>query len=210
MTSPYSACLVDIYDTVLSVDFVRFQEALAERAGVEVDAFTAAVSLWTRAVMDGSRSLAEALEETLLRCGVPADADLVAELVELDSRLIHDLAVLHDDTVPFLRSLQERGVRTAFVSNCAENTRPLLDTLDLSRLVDELVLSCEVGAAKPDAAIFETALDRLGVDAGDALFVDDHQRYCDGAAAVGIRALRIDRRGGAGEIASLAELHRHF
>jgi HAD superfamily hydrolase (TIGR01509 family) len=43
----------------------------------------------------------------------------------------------------------------------------------VAALVDALVLSCEVRAAKPDAAIFWSALDQLGVAADAAVFVDD-------------------------------------
>ncbi len=101
-------------------------------------------------------------------------------------------------------------MRTAFVSNCADNTRPLLEWLGLDSLVDELVLSCEVGVAKPDPRIFEIALDRLGVAAADTLFVDDQPAFCDAAAALGIRAVLIDRVGGAGEVSTLAELSAYF
>ena len=62
------------------------------------------------------------------------------------------------------------------------------------------------GAAKPDPAIFEIALDRLGVAAEDALFVDDQQAFCDAAAALGIRAVLIDRVAGTGEVSTLADL----
>jgi putative hydrolase of the HAD superfamily len=120
------------------------------------------------------------------------------------------MTVLHDDTMPFLETLRTKGVRMAFVSNCADNTHPLLDVLGLSGLVDELVLSCEVGAAKPDPAIFEAALERLGVAPDEALFVDDQQDYCDGAAALGIRAVRIDRFDGSGPVTTLTELSPYF
>ena len=108
--------------------------------------------------------------------------------------------------MPFLEALRELGVRTAFVSNCAENTRPLLDRLGLTALVDELVLSCEVRAVKPDPAIFEVAVERLGVLPGESLFVDDQLAFCRAAEAAGIRAVQIDRAGGQGEVSTLSEL----
>ncbi len=160
--------------------------------------------------MDGRTSFAAALEATILACGGSVDAQLVADLVTMDGALIRDLTVLHEDTVPFLAELRGRGVRTAFVSNCSENTRPLLDGLGLAPLVDALVLSCEVGAAKPHPEIFEVALERLAATAGDAVFVDDQQAYCDGASALGIRAVRIDRLDGGGDVATLAELVAYF
>lgn len=210
MSAPYAACLVDVFGTALSVDFERYNAGIAERAGVDPGAFVDSVQLWAAGVMEGSTPMAAALEQTLRGCGAAPDAELISDLVRLERALIHDLVVLHDDTVPFLERLRESGVRVAFVSNCADNTRPLLDALGLTELVDELVLSCEVGAAKPAPAIYEEALARLDVVPAQALFVDDQQAYCDGAVAIGIRAVRIDRMGGSGEVTLLSDLIGHF
>jgi FMN phosphatase YigB (HAD superfamily) len=63
----------------------------------------------------------------------------------------------------------------------------------VAELADTLVLSYEVGAEKPAAEIFSYALDRLGVPAGRAVFVDDQPSYCAGAAHMGITAVQIAR-----------------
>jgi len=202
----YAACLIDVYETVLSFDQVRHAELIATCAGVPVERLVAAAGPWGAKVTDGRLSLADAMAGMLLECGVEADDAMVELLVAADQRAIHELTVLHPDTVPFLEALRAAGVRTAFVSNCAANTRPMLDALGLSALVDELVLSCEVGAAKPEPAIYRIALDRLGVEAGQAVFIDDQQVFCDGARQQGIAAVRIDRRDGTGDVNTLAAL----
>ena len=56
-----------------------------------------------------------------------------------------------------------------------------------------MVLSCEVGAAKPAGAFFHRALDQLGLAAGAAVFVDDTADYCAGAALLGVSAVQIVR-----------------
>ena len=53
----------------------------------------------------------------------------------------------------------------------------------------DIVVSGEEKLMKPDAAIYRLALDRFGVAAADAVFVDDRQANVDGAAAVGMHAL---------------------
>jgi FMN phosphatase YigB (HAD superfamily) len=58
-----------------------------------------------------------------------------------------------------------------------------------------VILSFEVGAAKPSPEIYRAALERLDVRAGDAMFVDDQAAYCDGAAALGIQTALIVRDG---------------
>ncbi|HEU5036203.1 MAG TPA: HAD-IA family hydrolase [Nocardioides sp.] len=202
----YDACLIDVFETVLSVDHLQHGARLAERAGVDPEAFAAATGRWGPIVTDGRATLAEALAGVLRDCGAEPDDGFVERLVTADREEILDLAVLHDDTVPFLEALRAAGVRTAFVSNCAENTRPVLDALGLTDLVDELVLSCEVGSAKPEPEIFRAALDRLGVPAARAVLVDDQATYCDGARALGMAAVRIDRRGGTGDVDTLSAL----
>jgi HAD superfamily hydrolase (TIGR01509 family) len=202
----YRACLIDVFDTAISIDMSGYNAALAGLAAVDPDAFGAAFRRWSVPAMDGSASIRQAIAGVLETCGVAADEGLLDRLVAADRELLDERAVLHDDVVPFLGSLRELGVRTAFVSNCAENTRPLLDRLGLTALVDELVLSCEVRAVKPDPAIFEVALQRLGVRPGESLFVDDQPAFCRAAEAVGIRAVQIDRAGGPGEVSTLSEL----
>jgi HAD superfamily hydrolase (TIGR01509 family) len=202
----YRACLVDVFDTAISIDLATYSAALAGQAGVDPDAFVAAFRAWAVPAMEGRASIRQALAGVLRSCGVSADERMLDGLLAADRDLVGELAVLHGDVVPFLESLRELGVRTAFVSNCGENTRPLLDRLGLTVLVDELVLSCEVRVAKPDPAIFEAAVGRLGVSAGESLFVDDQLAFCRAAEAAGIRAVQIDRAGGPGAVSTLSEL----
>ena len=99
----------------------------------------------------------------------------------------------YDDVLPFLDTLRSRGIKIAIVSNCTEYTRELLVQAGVAARADALVLSCEVGAAKPAAQIFRHALDLLQVTAGAALFVDDQPAYCAGAVDLGITAVQIVR-----------------
>lgn len=206
----YNACLVDVFETAVSIDMARYNAALAGQAGIDPGAFAAEFSAWAVPAMEGKVTVRQALAEVLRACGTTPDARLLERLVVADGDLVDELAVLHDDVVPFLESLREAGVRTAFVSNCAENARPLLDRLGLTALVDELVLSCEVGKVKPDPAIFVAAVERLGVRASESLFVDDQLAFCHAAEALGIRAVQIDRANGRGAVSTLSQLSGYF
>jgi HAD superfamily hydrolase (TIGR01509 family) len=144
-------------------------------------------------VSDGRLSKAEAFARLLRAAGREARPGLVAELVRQDQELLLAHARLYDDAIPFLQRLRDRGIKIAIVSNCTENTRPLLVKHGVDALADTLVLSCEVRSAKPAAEIFRCALDRLGVAAEAAVFVDDQAGYCAGSVAAGIRAVQIVR-----------------
>ena len=142
---------------------------------------------------DGRLSLAAGYDHILRACGAEPRPELVRALMDRGLELLMTSGRLFEDVVPFMAGLRARGIKIAIVSNCDEQVRALLDRLGVIPLADALVLSCEVGAAKPSARIFERALDALGVDADAALFVDDNPEFCAGAAALGIRTAQIVR-----------------
>jgi putative hydrolase of the HAD superfamily len=187
------ACLVDVYDTILTSDFAARARALTAFAGVDTDLW---LTEWLRAHTErdrGKLTVAGSFEQTLLACGVDPEPGLVAELVRLDCELMREHCRLYEDTVPFFGRLRAQGISIALVSNCGNTTRPLLDYLGVIPLVDAAILSCEVGSIKPFPDIYACALEELGVAAADAVMVDDQPGYCAGAEAAGVRAIRIAR-----------------
>ncbi|HVQ51067.1 MAG TPA: HAD-IA family hydrolase [Mycobacterium sp.] len=98
----------------------------------------------------------------------------------------------YPDTAEVLKGLHRQGIKTAVVSNIAFDVRPAFVAIGAADDVDEFVLSFEVGAIKPDAAIFETALARLGVDAAHAVMVGDSDEADGGARAVGCGFILVD------------------
>ncbi|KAI3730779.1 hypothetical protein L1987_61956 [Smallanthus sonchifolius] len=83
--------------------------------------------------------------------------------------------------------LKESGVKLAVVSNFDTRLRKLLQDLNIIDLFDAVIISSEVGYEKPDAKIFETALDQINVEAAKAVHVGDDQKADKlGANAVGI------------------------
>jgi putative hydrolase of the HAD superfamily len=187
------ACLVDVYETLLSCDFAMIRGTLPKLAGVDADAWRHMYGELIPALTIGHLSKAEAFARIMLANGVEPRPDLLRELSDKDRELLVTCSRLYDDAAPFLKALRSRGMKVAIVSNCSEHTRDMLDEIGVTALADILVLSCEVGAAKPAAGIFRFALDRLGVTAGTAAFVDDQASYCAGAADLGLTAIQLVR-----------------
>ena len=98
--------------------------------------------------------------------------------------------VPYPDTVEVLRSLKDRGLRTAIVSNIAFDIRPAFRAAGAD--ADEFVLSFEVGVVKPDPRIFQIALQHLGVGADEAVMVGDSQENDGAARAVGCDFILVD------------------
>jgi len=98
----------------------------------------------------------------------------------------------YPDTAEVLKGLHRQGIKTAVVSNIAFDVRPAFEAIGAADYVDEFVLSFEIGAIKPDAAIFETALARLGVQPAHAVMVGDSDEADGGARALGCGFILVD------------------
>ena len=69
--------------------------------------------------------------------------------------------------------LRARGLELAVVSNWDVGLAEHLQRIDAASFFSAIVTSAEAGAAKPDPAVFQLALERLGVQPGRALHVGD-------------------------------------
>lgn len=96
---------------------------------------------------------------------------------------------LDTSMVDMIRKLKKR-YRTAIISNAFDDLRQVLtEELNIAHLFDVITVSAEEGVMKPAASIYETTLQRLGCDAGEAVFVDDNPGNIEGSLAVGLPAI---------------------
>ena len=66
------------------------------------------------------------------------------------------------------------------------------ELLPFTELFDDVLDSHEVGLRKPNPAIYRLALERLGVEATRAVFLDDVQSNVDAATAVGLHGILVE------------------
>jgi putative hydrolase of the HAD superfamily len=125
----------------------------------------------------------------------PAAAD--ASVEQLTAALLDALAFsAYPDSAPALRALRADGWALVVVSNWDASLHERLAETGLAGLVDGAVASAELGAAKPDGAIFARGLALAGARAGDAWHVGDSvEADVEGALAAGIRPVLICREG---------------
>jgi putative hydrolase of the HAD superfamily len=92
--------------------------------------------------------------------------------------------------IDYMRSLQARGYRMAIcTNNVREWTSLWRAMLPVEEIFSVVVDSGFVGMRKPEPEIYALTLERLGVPAEAALFVDDIELNCDAARALGLRAV---------------------
>lgn len=95
----------------------------------------------------------------------------------------------NDELIEYARSLRPRA-GVAILSNSADGAREEEERrFGFASIFDPICYSHELGVAKPEPLAYLRALDALGAEPEDVLFVDDHAFAIDGAAAVGIRGV---------------------
>jgi putative hydrolase of the HAD superfamily len=119
---------------------------------------------------------------------------------------------IFDDVKPAIDALASLGINLGVISNWDDRLPPLLEKLGLRKYFETVIVSCEIGFAKPSPVIFEHAARKLGLAPEFILHVGDSARDdLRGAESAGFQARLIERgldAGGPGRIRSLLELER--
>jgi glucose-1-phosphatase len=93
-------------------------------------------------------------------------------------RAASDIFTLNAPVVPILRSLRRQGKRLVLLSNTSvSHIEFVRREFEVLSLFDDFVLSCEVGAMKPDAAIYQAALAKIQCPPEHCFYTDDIEAY---------------------------------
>jgi HAD superfamily hydrolase (TIGR01549 family) len=123
----------------------------------------------------------------------PARAGVCAELYQKAYRAARRPV---PGAIPLLRRLRSMAKIAVVSNNLIEEQKEKLRCCELYPFVDCLVVSEEIGAAKPEPAIFEVVLSRLRCGAQEAVMVGDSwTEDIIGAHGVGIRPVWLNRYG---------------
>jgi len=95
-------------------------------------------------------------------------------------------------TVDIMKQLKEAGYKLYGLSNWSAETFPYArEKYDFFALFDDMVISGEVGHAKPDPRIFQILLDRIGRPTQECLFIDDSLTNIQQAREMGFPAIHF-------------------
>ena len=87
--------------------------------------------------------------------------------------------------------LRKKGYKTAFLSNTEEPAMRYFHQLGYD-MFEVLVFSCAEGTSKPERRIYELTIERLGVKAGESVFIDDKPEYINGAQRAGLNTILFE------------------
>ena len=150
--------------------------------------------MWTLGAMSGAAVSQEAWRRTLLACG--CNESLARLAVEAHKQKAGRALRLFRDVREMINLLKPR-LHLALITNGASDTqRGALRILDIEKVFDKIVISGEVGVAKPDPSIFSLALHSLGIGPENCWHVGDSLRTdVEGAINSGLTAVWLNRIG---------------
>jgi HAD superfamily hydrolase (TIGR01549 family) len=207
------AVLFDLCDTLVHFDAERLplieidrqptrstahaiHGVIASPTPVAVDEFVACLNAVTadiaaqRDIDHREVTSGERFRRVLDRLGLPDGPDHARRMVDAHmTRLAHALVTPthHRGVIAALAGRVRLGVVSNF--DHAPTVRAVLRRDRLEAFFDVVIVSDEIGWRKPHRVIFETALQRLDVSAGEALFVgDNYELDVVGATQVGLAA----------------------
>jgi putative hydrolase of the HAD superfamily len=181
--------LVLDYGGVLSLPQpANWYQVVGRQLSVAADLFHAAY--WQhRQAYDAGLPAEDYWMRVLATLGRSAQAAEVERLIESD---VVSWTRYREDVWDVARSFRRLGGRTGFLSNgVPEAMARIRAERQLESCFDAVIVSCEVGVAKPDPRIYQMCLSRLGVAADRTLFVDDRLENLQGAAKLGMRTLHF-------------------
>ena len=116
-----------------------------------------------------------------------------AELIQAyHDNWIHSIGKSLTGTIEIMKRLKKAGYQLYGLSNWSAETFPMARRkYDFFNLLDDIVISGEVGAIKPEPAIFEIMLKRIGRPAAECLFIDDALANIEAARAMGFATVHF-------------------
>jgi epoxide hydrolase-like predicted phosphatase len=121
--------------------------------------------------------------------------DYVETIAKRTSQDIQTVAEMFDkqkvnpQVLAFAQSLKKR-YKVALLTNASNDQfKPLVERFQLNKIFSEIVISSELGIAKPDPRIFQYTLSKLKVPAQEAVFIDDSSRHIYVAKDLGFNTI---------------------
>ena len=98
--------------------------------------------------------------------------------------------VVDREIVNYLRSLRSSH-HVGLISNAWPDLRDYITSLKFEDAFHHMTISGEVGVMKPEARIYQIALEQAGVSPNEAVFVDDFYENIEGCRAVGMHGIHF-------------------
>ncbi|MEM5793030.1 MAG: HAD family hydrolase [Candidatus Aenigmatarchaeota archaeon] len=134
----------------------------------------------------------EFLEEFLRKNGIPLKK--MEEIKELWEEARNNVK-LFPSTIKTLRKLKKKYKLVLLSNTAGREGRETIERFGLGKYFDEIIISGEVGIAKPDPRIFQLILDRMKVKPEEVVYIGDNlEQDIVPSRYLGFRAILVDTR----------------
>ena len=180
------AVFFDLGGVIVRTDYQAPRQHLAERLGMEYEDLVKLVfeSPTSRRASVGEISAEKHWAEVTKRVRRPA-SETKAIREEFFAGDIVDREILE-----FLRSLRPHYY-VGLISNAWPDLRDYIKEQKFDDAFDHMVISAEVGVMKPEARIYQIALEQAGVSPNEAVFVDDYAENIEGCRTIGMHGIHF-------------------
>lgn len=180
------AVFFDYGGVIQRTEFQAPRQRLAQRFGMDYDDIDKLVFSSPSAAQAAIGAVSEADHWKVIAQRLKIREEDIAEVEkEFFAGDIIDHALLQ-----YLRELRPHFI-TGIISNAWSDMRAYLERLRIAGSFDHLIISAEVGAAKPEARIYQIALEQARVRADEAVFVDDVIDNIEACERVGMKGIRF-------------------
>jgi len=163
--------------------------ALLRITGLPLEQFESLYWTDRHAYDEGKLTGLEFWNKFLRDAGLNLGPGVVDELNLWDARM---WTTQNPTMVAWQLALKQRGFLTAILSNMGDNVlENMLREFDWLQRFDVLVWSFQLRMAKPDPAIYQYVLQKLGTGPEETLFLDDKLVNIQAAQALGIKAIQF-------------------
>jgi putative hydrolase of the HAD superfamily len=193
----YKAVIFDLFGTLVKNFTVQQHEGtlgqMAEILSAPRDEF---IQLWYKTFnmrcLGELKTPEENVEYVCRELGVAVEKDMVEKAALVRYGLTRDSMVPLPGAIDTLSSLKKQGIKIGLVSDCSSEVPNVWPDSLFNSIFDITVFSCTEGVKKPDPQIYLLAVDKLGVNLEDCLYIGDgSSNELTGAAAVGMHPVLI-------------------
>ena len=161
-------------------------EAILEKVLLPMEEFVASID-------EDEVDYLSVYRQTWARAGMNLPDGLLHDILDAEQMCWDRAVKLDPDARQVLGWLGAHGIKRAVCSNAPfppEMMRRQVSANGISEMVDAVVFSSEIGRRKPAPEVYKAALDAIGVQPQNALFVGDRVREdYEGPTALGMRAV---------------------
>ena len=169
------AVIFDMFETLVTHYRTGFYfgENIAKDMGISEKKFR---EIWD--TTDDDRTIGKLTFEDTIKMIMEANGISSEEILKtiVENRVFFKrkvFAQLDEDVLDMLKSLKDAGVKIALISNCFSEEVGVIKESALFPFFDVTMLSYEQGVKKPDLEIYRRAMQALGVEASECLYVGD-------------------------------------